>query len=160
MTQFDSSDLHLFGMDTLVNAKLYLLALATTVLLHPCVAHAQPNSAGVRTHTYTYPDTPHRGPNWGFTIAMSPGPGNSYNYSYVRSVVTGSAAQEAGLMVGDTIVAVDGRDVRAAVLFPVQAAGMRYVILVRRGAEELELIYTFPKTEESPRREDPADPGN
>lgn len=141
-----------------MNAKPYLLALAATVLLHPCLAHAQPNAGNVRTRTYSHPDTPHRGPAWGFTIAMRPGPGNSYNYSVVRSVDPGSAAEAAGLMVGDTIVAIDGRDVREGVLFPVQVAGMRYVILVRRGAEELELVYTFPRAEETPRREDGSAP--
>lgn len=133
--------------------KRYLLTIATFVLLYPYVAHAQAEPGTVHRRTYTYPETSQRGPTTGFSIGMNPGLGNSYNYSYILSVTPGSAADAAGLMVGDTILAVDGRDVREGALFPVKVAGTRYVILVRRGDEEVELVFTYPQIEEVPRRE-------
>jgi C-terminal processing protease CtpA/Prc len=139
-----------------MNMKLALLAIAAFLLVHPCTANGQANPATVRTTTYPSPSG--RGPGWGFSIAMRPGPGNSYTYSFVASVTSGSAAERAGLMVGDTIIAVDGRDVRLGPLFPVRVAGTRYVILVRRGTEELELTYIYPEAEQSPRREGPDAP--
>jgi S1-C subfamily serine protease len=81
---------------------------------------------------------------------MRPGPGNVYTHPYVWLVIPGSAAEAAGLMVGDTILSIDGRDARYGIAFPVQVAGTRYVILVRRGAEELELTYVFPAANDTP----------
>lgn len=139
-----------------MNMKLPLLAIAAFLLVHPCTADGQANPP--TTRTTTYPSPPGSGPGRGFTTRMRPGPGNAYTYSFVDSVASGSAAERAGLMVGDTIIAVDGRDVRAAPLFPVKVAGTRYVILVRRGTEELELTYIYPGAEQTPRREGPHSP--
>ena len=136
----------------MVNMKLPLLAVAAFLLVRPCTASGQANPPTARTTTY--PSPARTGPGLGFTTAMRPGPGNSYTYSFVDSVASGSAAERAGLMVGDTIIAVDGRDVRMAPLFPVNVAGTRYVILVRRSTEELELTYIYPGADESPRREE------
>jgi membrane-associated protease RseP (regulator of RpoE activity) len=138
-----------------VNAKPYLLAFAI-ILLRPHMGHAQPSSGVV--HEYRVPDSeiPSRPPPSGFRFGVRPGPGNAYGYPDVREVVSGSAADAAGLEVGDVIVAVDGRDMRYEDFFPVKVAGTRYVMLVRRGEEELELLYTYPQVESSPRRETPA----
>lgn len=141
-----------------MNKASHLMAAAALLLLHPGAAHAQPSPGTATEHTYTYPQAPRRGPGWGFATGMRPGPGNSYNYPYVRTVISGSAAEAAGLMVGDTIISVDGRDMRYGPFFPVQVAGTRYVMLVRRGTEEIELVYTFPKLEEAPREGTPAAP--
>jgi S1-C subfamily serine protease len=75
---------------------------------------------------------------------MNPGPRNAYGYPYVTEIAAHSNAERAGLAVGDTIVAINGRDARQPPLFPVQEPGTRYVLRVRRGEEELELRYTFP----------------
>ena len=139
-----------------MNMKLPLLAIAAFVLVHPCTADGQANPPTARTTTF--PSPARTGPGLGFSTAMRPGPGNSYTYSFIASVVSGSAAEQAGLMVGDTIIAVDGRDVRLAPMFPVKVAGTRYVILVRRGTEELELTYIYPGAEQTPRREGPHAP--
>jgi S1-C subfamily serine protease len=136
-----------------VNPNRYLLAVAGLLMLRPGVAHAQQNSAGTNTRTYTYPEASPRGPRWGFSTIIYPGPGNVYTHPIVRSVDSGSAAEAAGLMVGDTIVSVDGRDMRYSLLFPVQVPGTRYLILVRRGNEEVELTYTYPQADASPRPE-------
>lgn len=140
----------------MMNMKLHLLALAAFLLVHPSVVESQANPGTERT--ITFPSAPQSGPGRGFSTAMRPGPGNSITHSFVDSVASGSAAERAGLMVGDTIIAVDGRDVRMAPLFPVKVAGTRYVILVRRGTEELELTYIYPEAEQTPRREGPHTP--
>lgn len=131
-----------------MNAKAYLLAIAI-VLLHPCVGQAQPGSPEVHSVTFPGVEVPPQGPASGFLIMFRPGPGNAYTHPIVRSVVAGSAADAAGLKVGDVIVAVDGRDMRYEQLFPVEVAGTRYVMLVRRGEEELELVYTYPRKQQS-----------
>lgn len=137
-----------------VNGKLYLMALAA-IVLQPYAAAAQPSSGVV--HEYRIPDSelPSRPPSIGFLIGVHPGPGNAYGYPYVREVVRGSVAETAGLMVGDTIVSIDGRDMRHDDFFPVKVAGTRYVMLVRRGTEELELVYVYPQVVESAGREQP-----
>jgi S1-C subfamily serine protease len=133
-----------------VHTNRYLLAAAGLLILCPTVAHAQQGSASTQTRTYTYPEASPRGARWGFSIIMYPGPGNAYAHPIVRSVDTGSAAEAAGLMVGDTIISVDGRDMRYEPFFPRQVAGTRYVMLVRRGDEEVELTYTYPQADAGP----------
>ncbi len=143
-----------------MKAKSFLLAFAT-VLLHPLVGHAQPESPVVHEVTFPGVEGPPQGPPSGFLIMFRPGPGNAYTHPIVRSVVAGSAADAAGLKVGDVIVAVDGRDMRHDLFFPVEVAGTRYVMLVRRGEEELELVYTYPHKEQStPQDTPPANPRN
>lgn len=136
-----------------MKTKSYLLAIATLLLLHPVVAHGQPGSGTVRQHTFERPQAAQRGPDLGFTFAVRPGPGNVYTHPIVRSITSGSAAAAAGLMVGDTIVSVDGRDMRYETFFPVKVAGTRYVMLVRRGDEEIELTYTYPQADARPQHE-------
>lgn len=88
---------------------------------------------------------------------MRPGPGNDpYVYPMIDSVASGSAADKAGMMVGDSVISIDGRDMRFHPFFPVQVAGTRYVILVRRGSEELELVFIYPGVQAAPPTETPA----
>ncbi len=138
-------------LDSAVNLKRCLLA-AASILVLPHTVHAQQ-----ATQTYAYPSPPARGVSTGFSITMNPGPGNTYTYPIVWSVTPGSAAEAAGLMVGDTIISVDGRDMREDTFFPTKVAGTRYVMLVRRGDEEIELAYTYPQVE-NPRPEGAATP--
>jgi S1-C subfamily serine protease len=136
-----------------VITKPSFVAFATVFLLHSGVAYAQPET-GVRE--YRFPNVEQRTPVTGFTFGMRPGQGNSYTYPFVESIVPGSAAEAAGLMVGDTIISVDGRDMLHGQLFPVKVPGTRYVMLVRRGSEEMEIVYTYPQVEQAPKREDAA----
>ncbi|HEX5727255.1 MAG TPA: PDZ domain-containing protein [Longimicrobiaceae bacterium] len=127
-----------------------LLALTGVLALQSCLAAAQstaPPGGQPEARTATNPGSARRGVDWGFSIGMTPGPANAYGYPYVVSVTKGSNAERAGLVVGDTILSVDGRDARQPPLFPSLVAGTRYVLRIRRGQEERELIYTFPRTE-------------
>jgi len=58
----------------------------------------------------------------------------------VSQVLENSPASRAGLMVGDALIAVDGRDPNEdGVLFRNLAPGRRYRLHVQRGDQELEL---------------------
>jgi len=59
----------------------------------------------------------------------------------VASVAEGSPAAAAGLAPGDVLLSVDGRDVlNGGPVFPEAAAGRRYTLRVKRGAEERDLV--------------------
>jgi predicted metalloprotease with PDZ domain len=59
----------------------------------------------------------------------------------VASVDEGSPAAAAGLAPGDVLLSVDGRDVlEGGPMFPGAAAGRRYTLRVKRGAEERDLV--------------------
>ncbi len=73
---------------------------------------------------------------------MNPGPHNEYTYPYITGVKADSPAARVGLVVGDTILAVDGRDGRNAALFPADSAGTRHVIRVAHGTVR-ELVYFY-----------------
>lgn len=60
----------------------------------------------------------------------------------VRLVVAGSNAQRAGLMVGDSIVTVNGHDAREIAVFHDRRPGTRYVLRVRRGGEDRVIAFT------------------
>jgi membrane-associated protease RseP (regulator of RpoE activity) len=133
-----------------------ILALAAALALHAGRAAAQggepPRPGGVLHHTAIANGNPANGSvarTFGFAWGMStrPGPDHSptFGHPYVTVVVPGSNAARAGLVVGDTIVSVNGRDTRQPPLFPVRRAGTEYVLLVRRGGEERELTYVFPE---------------
>lgn len=143
-------------MPPLANTKSCLLVVAAILFLRADAAHAQPSSGTVRERTYANPEASTREPRWGFATGMRPGPGNAYTHPYVWLVVPGSAAETAGLMVGDTILSIDGRDIRYGPFFLVEVPGTRYVMLVRRGTEELELTYIFPAAKDTPPAERPA----
>lgn len=60
-------------------------------------------------------------------------------YPVVTSLVAGSSAKEAGLMVGDTILSANGRDAREPKLFPDRRPGTWYTVRIRRGVAEREV---------------------
>jgi len=58
----------------------------------------------------------------GFAWGIEGTPGEPYPYPEIKTVVPGSNAAQAGLMVGDTLVSVNGHDLRQlAPLFPDRA---------------------------------------
>ena len=87
-------------------------------------------------------------PSLGFSYAVPSTPGEDgdaiLGFIVVRRVPAGSNAERAGLVVGDTIVAVNGKDSRERPLFTERAPGTRYVLRVRREGEEMEIEYTVP----------------
>lgn len=60
-------------------------------------------------------------------------------YPAVGRVAPGSPAEQAGLMAGDTIVSVNGRDARLGRIFPDRVPGTEYTVRVRRGGADREL---------------------
>jgi S1-C subfamily serine protease len=124
--------------------KLLAIALITVAATASQAAAQSAASPRVRSGSATDASAGARVP-LGYTIAMFPGPGNAYTYPIVTGVTSGSNAERAGLAVGDTLIAVNDHDLReAGPAFPVREAGTRYVIRVRRGGEEKELVYIFP----------------
>ncbi len=131
----------------------FLLSLAAVTLALPSHAFGQTTSSGsgeppgqaVRRTMSRNPGAPPANPALalGFSFGMTPGRDNSFGYPYVKGVTKGSNADRAGLVVGDAILSVDGRDARQRQLFPGARPGARYVVRVRRGGEERELTYTF-----------------
>jgi S1-C subfamily serine protease len=85
-----------------------------------------------------------RPPSWGFAFRMNPGPNLEYTHPFVTQVVKGSAAEQAGLLQGDTIIAVDGRDTRHPPMFSDPAPGVRHLLRIRRAGEEMELTFVMP----------------
>lgn len=134
--------------------RLYLYALGAAALLltndslvAQASAPAAPDTA-TRTvvngrTTIRYPNA-NRPPSGGFAVRMNSGPNLTYTHPFVTQVVKGSAAEEAGLMVGDTIIAVDGRDTRQPSVLVDPAPGIRHLFRIRRAGEEIELTFVMP----------------
>jgi C-terminal processing protease CtpA/Prc len=58
----------------------------------------------------------------------------------ITQVVAGSPAAEAGLAAGDIVISVDGQDTGERLPnFRVATPGRRYVLRIKRGAEEREI---------------------
>lgn len=61
-------------------------------------------------------------------------------YPEVTQVLQGSSAHRAGVVVGDTIVASNGRDARSNKLFPDARPGSKYTLRLRRDGKEREVV--------------------
>jgi S1-C subfamily serine protease len=124
-----------------------VLPLAAAVFSAPGVARAQqPGESAVTTVVVNRAPPP-----LGFVFKIEGTYGAPYPYPEITTVVPGSNAARAGLMVGDTLVSVNGHDLRQpALLFPDRAPGTKYVMRIRRGGEDLELIYSYPALPAAP----------
>ena len=71
---------------------------------------------------------------------------------------SGSAAARAGFHLGDVLLSVNGRDMREARPFRLQNGETRWVVRIRRGAEEKELVMEVPSSMRSPSPSPPAPP--
>lgn len=58
----------------------------------------------------------------------------------VTEVRDNSAAARAGVIVGDTLVAIDGRDPRIGRMFADMVPGERYTFTIHRAGQELSLV--------------------
>jgi S1-C subfamily serine protease len=118
--------------------------LAAALVSGPARAHAQrptPNGEPGATTVVVNRAPPPLGFAWGIEGT----PGEPYPYPEIKTVVPGSNAARAGLMVGDTLVSVNGHDLRQPVpLCPDRTPGTRYMMRVRRAGEDLELIFMYP----------------
>ena len=120
-------------------------ALCAALVLHGSrPAAAQEAVTGTRTSTH--------GANVGFAYAWSGGftvgrDGQMRKNSppRVTQVVPGSASARAGIRVGDVIVSVNGRDSRAMPMFADLKPGDTVVLRIRRGDEEREISYVWPR---------------
>lgn len=129
----------------------FTVVLAGLVLLPAASAAQSAGSSDPPRRTSTR-EVQARPPLWGFAIGMRPGPNNSFTHPFVHTVVPGSNAARAGIRVGDVILSVNGRDTRQPPLFLVREPGTRYVLRVRRDAEELELTFVYPEPPAERRR--------
>lgn len=140
-----------------MRATRWIAALAIALALPAAEARAQdnptpPRPGGVLRRTAMSNANPASGNVarvFGFAWGVSTTPGAnhslSFGHPYVTVVVPGTNAARAGLVAGDTIVSVNGRDSRQPPLFPVRRAGTEYTLLVRRAGEERELTYVYPE---------------
>lgn len=128
-----------------------IAAAVACVLTSPAIAQSSTQPGQSQVRTYTAPGS--REPGWNFALQTNFGPKGEPGYPFVSGVEAGSPAERAGLLVGDTLIAVDGRDPRLPQpLFPVTVAGTRYVLRIRRGEEERELVYVHPGRNPQPAR--------
>jgi C-terminal processing protease CtpA/Prc len=134
----------------------FALVLGACIALHPQQARAQSDTThraapvpGARSTLYRNPNASHNGPSTGISIGFS---GLRFGqsgmtmeaYPRVAGLVKGGSGERAGLMVGDEIRSVNGRDARQPPLFPNRVPGARYVVRVRRGGEDREVIVVLP----------------
>jgi S1-C subfamily serine protease len=78
------------------------------------------------------------------------GKARSLDFPVVVAVDSGSAPQAAGLVAGDVIVEVNGRDGHEAGLFRVRSPGTKYSILVRRGTDTRRIDWVVPTPPTTP----------
>lgn len=74
-------------------------------------------------------------------------PDGSYrvvNFPRVVRVDSGSVSARAGFRLGDVLLSVNGRDVRESRPFRLQPGEVRWVVRIRRGEEEKELVMEVP----------------
>jgi hypothetical protein len=82
---------------------------------------------------------------YGGTVEMGPdGQHRLTDYPIVTRVDSGSVSAAAGLKLGDVLLSVNGKDGREAQLFRRKHGETRWIIRVRRGEEEKELVMEVP----------------
>jgi S1-C subfamily serine protease len=113
-------------------------------LLHPGRASAQDVSSAPASNA--------RGANVGWAYAWSggvvTGPDGALrkrNHPRVTQVAAGSVGARAGLRVQDVIVSINGRDSRHMPMFVGVRPGDTITLRVRRGEEEREISYVWPR---------------
>jgi S1-C subfamily serine protease len=81
----------------------------------------------------------------GMTLEVWPdGSYHMVNLPKVIRVDSGSVAARGGFRLGDELVSVNGRDVREPRPFRLQPGEVRWVVRIRRGEEEKELVMEVP----------------
>ena len=127
------------------DARLWIAAALCAVLVLP----GRPAAA---QEAVTAAPTAARGANVGFAYAWSGGitvgPDGRMRKKHpprVTQVVPGSVGARAGIRVGDIIVSVNGRDSRAMPMFGNLKPGETVVLRIRRGDEEREISYVWPR---------------
>jgi membrane-associated protease RseP (regulator of RpoE activity) len=73
-------------------------------------------------------------------------------YPQVRSIKQGSAVQRAGLMLGDTVLTVNGRDMREWDVFHDAQVGTVYTLHVRRAGQERDVTFAIEPDATAPGR--------
>jgi S1-C subfamily serine protease len=80
---------------------------------------------------------------YGGTVVMRPnGQWGLAEYPIVNRVDSGSVSARAGFQIGDVLLFVNGRDARDAQ--PFRRGDPRWVVRIRRGSEEKELVMERP----------------
>ena len=95
------------------------------------------SSAGSRTFAGT--NKGFTGISYGATVTTGPdGSPRWATYPVIRLVVADSPAAKAGLVVGDSIISVNGADARVNKILEAKEGGEKFSIRVRRGSEYLD----------------------
>lgn len=91
--------------------------------------------------------------SWPVSEDWSPGKRlHEYVYPRVKYVLPRGPAARAGLVRGDLLVAVNGKDGREGALFPDYTPGATYRVRIRRGADEREVLLRVEPTPPGPPR--------
>ena len=77
----------------------------------------------------------------GFAARVGPDMATTQEYPVVRAVAPASPGEQAGILAGDVITEVDGRDSREQGALWLQP-GVRYTLRLRNGEEEREVLLT------------------
>ena len=136
--------------------KGFALVLAAAALL-PARAHAQVDTAASHARAreagaggfraMAQNANRNRGPSTGVSLGFVGFSREGLSqYPVVVGLSPGGPGEKAGMMVGDTIRAVNGRDGRLLPLWPNRAPGVRYVVRVRRAGEDREVTLVLPST--------------
>jgi hypothetical protein len=135
-----------------VKLRPLVLVLGACLALHPSHGRAQSDTtrALTRTTMRRNPNASRNGPSTGISVGFTgieraaDGTLHTVSYPSVAGLVKGGSGERAGLMVGDTLRTVNGRDARVAPIFPNRVPGARYVLRIRRGGEDREVVLVLP----------------
>jgi hypothetical protein len=87
----------------------------------------------------------------GVVVRLADGRWGLAEYPIVIRLDSGSVAARAGLIPGDVLLSVNGRDTRTgSAAFRLQAGETRFVLRIRRGEEEKELVMEKPESPPPP----------